>query len=337
MNIPIRTKLSEKLASVDLDASVQNAIETAKNMGATKIAVYDQKKNYWVISLWRLSPLDPKISFKQAYDEKKEIFEKVDTVSIDEEVAKVISKLYKFPGLIVIDGEKIIGFISLADFSDFELKQIELSKKPSLTREQIEQKVRTEGLVGVDLRGANLIKANLSRADLRGVNLNGADLSKSNLWEADLTGADLSNANLTEAKLRFAKLNGAKLKNTILNGANLKNAQLWHSDLEKAKLEYADLTYAHLYNANLNLSNLKHAKLYNAGLMSAKLYGADLSNSDLRNANLKYAHFDEKTKLNDIEINDITIYNITDEKIKKFLKEKYCPFRSKKDKNKINH
>lgn len=329
MNIQVRNKLSEKLAAIELDDSVQNAIDIAVNMGVKKLAVYDKKRNYWVIPLWKLNLLDPNITLKQAYDEKKDIFEKVDTVSSDEEISKVISKLYEFAGLIVIDDEQMKGFISLADFSDSELKQIDSLRKEaadeykSMTVRQIRQKSEKEGLVGLDLSGIDLTKADMREIDLKGINLHGANLSGANLFKADLTGADLSNANLSGAYLRFAILSGAKLINAKLNKADLRNAKLWHADLEEAQLEEADLMQAVLFNANLKLANLKNANLYKAGLMSAKLNGADLSNTNIRNANFNYAYFDEKTKWNDVDMNNKTIQNITDDKIKRFLKEKY--------------
>lgn len=322
MSILLREKLSEKIINVELDDSVQKAIDIANSKGVRKIALFDRNKNYWVIPLWKLSLLNPNISLKKAYDEKKEIFEKVDTVQGSEEIAKVISKLYEFSGLIMMEGEEIIGFVSLADFSDIELKQIKISEKPSLTIDQIKQKANTEGgLVGVDLSGANLSGADLRKTNLKGVNLSGADLGDANLWSADLTGANLSNANLIKANLKYANLSGTILYKTKLNEADMKHAQLWYADLEEAQLEKADLTDAVLFNANLKLANLRHANLKDAGLMNAKFYGADLSYANIIGANLKYALFDEKTKLNDIKKNYITIQNITDERVKKILNE----------------
>ena len=68
-----------------------------------------------------------------------------------------------------------------------------------------------EGWEGMkaDLRGANLIDANLIDANLRG-----ADLSDANLIDANLRGADLSDANLSGANLRGADLRGADLSDS---------------------------------------------------------------------------------------------------------------------------
>ena len=75
-----------------------------------------------------------------------------------------------------------------------------------------------------NLRGENLIGADLSWANLSGANLSGADLS----W------ANLSGANLSEANLRWADLFGADLF-----GADLSWADLFGADLRRAKNIYA--------------------------------------------------------------------------------------------------
>lgn len=77
-----------------------------------------------------------------------------------------------------------------------------------------------------DLRGENLVGADLIVADLRG-----ADLTRANLDGADLRGADLTRANLTGASLIVADLRGANLTGADLRGANLSRADLRATDL----------------------------------------------------------------------------------------------------------
>ena len=60
-------------------------------------------------------------------------------------------------------------------------------------------------LIDANLRGANLILANLSGADLRGANLIRAYLSGANLSGANLIGANLIGAYLIRANLSGAK------------------------------------------------------------------------------------------------------------------------------------
>ena len=61
-------------------------------------------------------------------------------------------------------------------------------------------------LQGANLRGANLLGADLQRANLLDANLLGADLQRANLLDADLRGADLRDADLRGADLRDADL-----------------------------------------------------------------------------------------------------------------------------------
>jgi hypothetical protein len=77
-----------------------------------------------------------------------------------------------------------------------------------------------------DLRGADLLGANLSHVNLSGVNLRGADLSHVNLSGVNLRGADLSHVNLRCADLRGADLSHVNLRCADLSGANLSHAIL---------------------------------------------------------------------------------------------------------------
>ncbi len=75
----------------------------------------------------------------------------------------------------------------------------------------------------------DLVGAHLEGADLRGVELIGANLARARLDGADLRGADLSYANLKKATLENVRLWGA-----ILWGADLKRASLIGADLREA-------------------------------------------------------------------------------------------------------
>src|SRR2546422_2733524 len=60
--------------------------------------------------------------------------------------------------------------------------------------------------IHLDLIGADLIGAELSRAKLYGADLHGAGFNYTTLIGADLHGADLNYANLTDAHLNYANL-----------------------------------------------------------------------------------------------------------------------------------
>ena len=85
-----------------------------------------------------------------------------------------------------------------------------------------------------DLRGANLVYA-----DLRGANLAGADLSHANLSQAILEGANISGANLTFTSLFGANLIEANLKRAKLNGTDLREANLTGIQADREEIRQA--------------------------------------------------------------------------------------------------
>jgi uncharacterized protein YjbI with pentapeptide repeats len=104
------------------------------------------------------------------------------------------------------------------------------------------------------------------RADLRGANLMGADLMDANLRGADLRGANLRGADLMDANLRGADLRGADLMGADLMDANRRGANLMEANLMDANLMEANLRGANLMDANLREANLRGANLMEANL-----------------------------------------------------------------------
>jgi hypothetical protein len=94
--------------------------------------------------------------------------------------------------------------------------------------------LRAVDLGGAWLHQADLSKANLSEADLSGAILLDADLSEAFLYRADLSNAVLSGANLPRTNLTWANLSGATVHNADLSGADLTLANLTGADLEGA-------------------------------------------------------------------------------------------------------
>lgn len=104
----------------------------------------------------------------------------------------------------------------------------------------------------------------LRRADLRKAQLSGAVLTKAHFWQANLSGADLAGANLNGAdfwlsNLKGARLAGACLRRTHLGGANLTGADLRGADLTGANLRDAILDGADLTNATVTAEQLSRA------------------------------------------------------------------------------
>ncbi len=89
------------------------------------------------------------------------------------------------------------------------------------------------------------------RRDFTGVDLSGADLRGAVLSRADLFGADLSCAKLSSANLYGAILNGANLTGTDLRSADLSCANLIDATLSGADLTGADLSEAWLQGVDL--------------------------------------------------------------------------------------
>jgi uncharacterized protein YjbI with pentapeptide repeats len=151
-------------------------------------------------------------------------------------------------------------------------------------------------LTGTRLEGAILLRARLERADLRGARIEGAYLSRArleraNLWQAQLEGARLLQARLEGTNLAGARLEAAYLGRARLERANLRRARLEQANLWQARLEGADLSEARLEGANLRRARLERANLRRAHLGGAHLGGARLERADLGQARLEGADF----------------------------------------------
>jgi uncharacterized protein YjbI with pentapeptide repeats len=186
--------------------------------------------------------------------------------------------------------------------------------------------------IDLDLRGAQLPGASLSRLWLPGVlltsaDLRGADLSGAVLNSVRFAGADLSHANLTgaclrqaagvdprpgacgvnlsyarldEAKLTSADLRHANAKGATFRGAQLQSARCYHADLGEATFLGATLTGALLTRANLRGATFDAADLRGTRFDRADLRGASFVNADLDGASFRGATVDSGA-LDDLE------------------------------------
>ena len=121
-------------------------------------------------------------------------------------------------------------------------------------------------LTNVDLRYANLERANLFGVTLNDKNLTGANLSYSSLKKGDLDGSDLTNVDLS-----YANLVDTKVRNAILTNATMKNSILWRADFTGSNLTNADMSYSTLTNAILSFVDLKNANIEGAGTWRTNL------------------------------------------------------------------
>jgi Pentapeptide repeats (8 copies) len=132
-------------------------------------------------------------------------------------------------------------------------------------RERLGEPPPVLALHNADLRGADLVGAQLQDADLGGAQLQGAILYSAQLQGATLIGTQLQSAWLVDAELQGARLVGAQLQ-----GAWLIRAQLQDVNLVGAELQDAKLDSAQLQGADLNAAQLREADLTGAQLQGAR-------------------------------------------------------------------
>ncbi len=130
-----------------------------------------------------------------------------------------------------------------------------------------------------DLRGANLVMANLEAiilddAQLTDAHLHGCRLRKASLARVDLSNIKARDADFESANLLAAALTGADLRGSVLLEANLRGADLSGANLRGADLRRADLTGANLDGAILDEADLAGALLDDATAAGASARGA---------------------------------------------------------------
>jgi BTB/POZ domain-containing protein KCTD9 len=97
-------------------------------------------------------------------------------------------------------------------------------------------------LVGINISGSDLIRANLKNAILGSANLSGADLRWADLSGSILQGADLSGASLIGVNLIGADLSAANLSNANLTGVKFRGVKLYGTNLSEADILGANLS-----------------------------------------------------------------------------------------------
>ncbi len=110
--------------------------------------------------------------------------------------------------------------------------------------------------------------------------LAGIDITGASLRDARLTRADLSGSILDKVDGRRAKFNTAKLVGTSFQGARLIEADFTKADLTGASFKGADLRRARLFRANLRDADFTDARMQDADLLKADLSGATWTNGE---------------------------------------------------------
>lgn len=153
---------------------------------------------------------------------------------------------------------------------------------------------------GLDLRGANLIGANLSSLPLARIC-------------GGLTESERVDTTAKQRSMAAVHLEGANLFETHLEGAFLAGAKLEAADLHRAFLEQTSLMYAHLEGANLRTARMEGTFLGFAHLNGKHMDKHELTHvrqwqhdfpGALAPANLRHAFFDRATNLDSINLGD---------------------------------
>jgi uncharacterized protein YjbI with pentapeptide repeats len=140
-------------------------------------------------------------------------------------------------------------------------------------------------LRNVDLHGAYLRHAQLSRAVFDNSNLDSADLEYAILENTQFAATELQKARLDYAWARKLDAHDAHFE-----GAKFKHAELARSVFERSHLDDVDFSDASLIEADikcvddLNHSEFDAAKLQGAQFNRSNLHGAKLRHADLRGA-----------------------------------------------------
>lgn len=173
--------------------------------------------------------------------------------------------------------------------------------EPAARGDQVAARLAGSSYPGADFDGLDLRHADLSRANLRGATFTGADLRQTRLGQATMIDAVLRSANLESAYLLGANLRNADLRETNLAKAYVKAGSLCRAQLDQANLRgtilsYADLSSASLRGADLTAACLKGADLSRANLRGARLPAADLRLARLRSVDLTGATYSPTTR-----------------------------------------
>jgi uncharacterized protein YjbI with pentapeptide repeats len=143
-------------------------------------------------------------------------------------------------------------------------------------------------LVGINLSGIDLMRANLKSANLTGTRLDSAVLLETNLSRAKLVNGSLIGADLMRANFDWADMTSCNLSNARLDGTSMISVNLYAANLSSVQAKYSNLHNAILKDANFtnstfNIVDLTKANLYNANLVQAKMTRVEFYNSNLEN------------------------------------------------------
>ncbi|MEY4578650.1 MAG: hypothetical protein RL701_3353 [Pseudomonadota bacterium] len=147
-------------------------------------------------------------------------------------------------------------------------------------------------LDGVNFEGAFLESVNFTKASLRGAKLRGAVLAHAQLAECDLSEADLHECNLGSSHCVGTNFCGALLSGTVLAKANLSKARFTGARLENTDLAGATLHQTCFAQISAEQLSFIEIPLRAVDFTGAKLLGCNLLKCDLEGAVFREATLD---------------------------------------------
>jgi uncharacterized protein YjbI with pentapeptide repeats len=186
-----------------------------------------------------------------------------------------------------------------------------------------------------DQSGATLSGKSMVRMVLRGANLEKADFSRANLHFGKLDGVQASLARLDHSILESAVLNHANLKNASLQNASLPFASLYSANIDGANFTGADLRYADLqqvmgigiigdpshigpnfdsailFGSFLRGATISNASFRKSDFRHANLVASNIESSDFSNADLSYVYWGGRTPVFNNNFSNAKMYRIS--------------------------
>lgn len=162
-------------------------------------------------------------------------------------------------------------------------------------------------LVGRNMSGWNISKANYPGADLTAAslrraqghdaNFSGAQATGVDLRNGDFTGASFEDAILVGASLQDAMFNNSKMSGVVLTGANLSDGKFIGAILSDAQLQSgvvhnADFSAATLSGARFEAADLTGSVFDNAILLDADFSGATVTDASFRDVRFSGANLE---------------------------------------------
>lgn len=126
-----------------------------------------------------------------------------------------------------------------------------------------------------DMRGVDLIDANLDHTDFSGGTLKYAYMHVANASRACFDSTDLTRTHLAAANLREAKMSGANLDRTDLRRANLDMA-----DMKQVKARYAQFNSALMAGVDMDGARFEDTSFHGA-VLSGTARGASFDRCDM--------------------------------------------------------